>query len=360
MNAWIRMIAAALCMFIFASLSKPALLLAEPTPEETRAILEKSLSVVEIDKEIARIEQQQRDIAARLTSLERELLDKDRLVAEKRGQAGAVLRAYYMGDRDVLLSALFSTKNWNDMLLMWEYYNIIVEHDHKLLHTYMADYRQVRELDEQLQATQAELGALKTSLLAQRERVLGLQSDIDNALAQSADPETMKRLIAELSEFWQNIGIREVRQYFEALASVMQDLPEMITSDKDSLSIDGLNYTVQVKDDQLNAFLRSKNNLFDNFAFAFEQDRLVATGKRNDIIVAIQGHYTVEEEPQNSILFHVDHLLFNGLELPDTTRRSLEEQFDLGFYPKQIMPFLKATEVQIEDGLMKVKLTLNL
>lgn len=360
MNTWIRIIAAALCLFIFASLSKPALLLAEPTPEETRAILEKSLSVVEIDKEIARIEQQQRDIAARLTSLERELLDKDRLVAEKRDQAGAVLRAYYMGERDVLLSALFSSENWNDILLMWEYYNIIVEHDHRLLNTYAADYRQVRELDEQLQATQAELGALKTNLLAQRERVLALQSDIDSALAQSADPETMKRLIAELSEFWENIGIREVRQYFEALASAMQDLPEMITSDKDSLSIDGLNYTVQVKDEQLNAFLRSKNKLFDNFAFSFEQDRLIATGKRNDIIVTIQGHYTVEEEPQNSILFHVDHLLFNGLELPDTTRRSLEEQFDLGFYPKQIMPFLKATEVHIEDGLMKVKLTLNL
>jgi hypothetical protein len=58
-------------------------------------------------------------------------------------------------------------------------------------------------------------------------------------------------------------------------------------------------------------------------------------------------------------MFHVDHVVFNGLELPDTTRQALEEDFDLGFYPQKIVSFLHATEVSSADGILHVKLSLS-
>lgn len=58
-------------------------------------------------------------------------------------------------------------------------------------------------------------------------------------------------------------------------------------------------------------------------------------------------------------MFHVDHVVFNGLELPDTTRQALEEEFDLGFYPARIVSFLQATEVASSDGILHVKLSLS-
>jgi hypothetical protein len=65
-------------------------------------------------------------------------------------------------------------------------------------------------------------------------------------------------------------------------------------------------------------------------------------------------------EKSGAILFHVDELIFNGLALPDTTRRSLEEEFDLGFYPQKMVSFLKTKSVQIEDGKLIVKLSISL
>ncbi|MEC0179871.1 hypothetical protein P4H83_33950, partial [Paenibacillus favisporus] len=74
----------------------------------------------------------------------------------------------------------------------------------------------------------------------------------------------------------------------------------------------------------------------------------------------VQGHYSVEEQPQNSIMFHVDKLVFNGYELPDTTCRQMEEEFDLGFYPQQIVSFVKATEVKSTDKNLHVTLKLSM
>ncbi|MNP60875.1 hypothetical protein D3C76_1560010 [compost metagenome] len=87
---------------------------------------------------------------------------------------------------------------------------------------------------------------------------------------------------------------------------------------------------------------------------------ITAQGSREGINLKVEGHYTVENEPQNSIVFHVDRLLFNGLDLPDTTRKELENDFDLGFYPKKIVPFVEATEATIHKGTLIIKLKIAL
>lgn len=120
-----------------------------------------------------------------------------------------------------------------------------------------------------------------------------------------------------------------------------------------------MTYDLNLKEEDLNAFLHSQNKLFNNFAFTFNNGSVTAAGKDGDLSLRLQGHYTIQEEPVNGLMFHVDSIVFNGLELPDTTRASLEEEFDLGFYPSKIVSFLHATEVDSKDGVLHVRLGLS-
>lgn len=360
MKLWIRCLACMLVIALFISASKPIVIQAEPTEEETRQILEKSLSIVEIDREIERIQQQIQTLTLQTDDLKKQIHEKNEQIQSKRDQAGQVLRAYYMGDRNTLLTALFSLDSLQQFFMVFDFYSIIMEQDHEILNTYASEFKELEQAEQNYLSKQNELGAVLSKLQEQRTRVLALQSDINNQLTHSTDADKLKALIDELTSFWQNIGMYEVRSYFQALADTMQDLPSLIKNTKDALVINGLNYTITLKEDDLNQFLRNKNEMFQNFAFQFEKDQLAAVGERNNIKVEIKGHYTVENSPENCILFHVDHLLFNGLELPDTTRQQLEKEFDLGFYPSQLVSFIQATDVTIKDQVLQVKLKMDL
>jgi hypothetical protein len=117
--------------------------------------------------------------------------------------------------------------------------------------------------------------------------------------------------------------------------------------------------TISIREEDFNRFLKSENELFNHFNFTFAQDQIMVEGQQGTMKLRVEGHYTVENEPKNAILFHVDRLVFNGLELPDTTRNKLERDFDLGFYPQQLISYVKATEVRTLAGMLEVKLELN-
>ncbi|QYR20103.1 hypothetical protein KZ483_19885 [Paenibacillus sp. sptzw28] len=332
-----------------------------PEDDEIRGILEKSLSVVELDKEINRIEQQQQTITRQLKE-SRENLERQRAAIDKhREDAGKVLRAYYTGERDVLLAAILSSDSFADFLAMMDYFDVIFSNDQLTLDRYSKQYNELKKGVARLGKESEQLDQVGEQLKAQRERVTVLQHDVDSSLSGRSDADKLRLMISELTSFWQNVGVYEVKRYFGALADAMKNLPEWVQKNKDMLEIDGFNYTLTIPENKLNAFLRGQNPLFDNFAFVFEHGVLSVTGKRDGLDVKISGHYTVEEiDTGNAIIFHVDELIFNGLALPDTTRKSLEDQFDLGFYPQKIVSFLQAKSVAVEDGKLIVKLSVNL
>lgn len=167
------------------------------------------------------------------------------------------------------------------------------------------------------------------------------------------------RLMEELQAYWKNVGLYEVKQHFKALANAMKNLPEFVKETPGIIQSSGLKTKLTISDDQLNEFLRKEDSRFDDFAFTFEDGRLTMEGDNGNIQVKIQGRYTVEDEPENAIRFHVDTLIFNGLELPDTTRADLEREFDLGFYPQKLIKYVKAKSVEMENGELIVQLTIG-
>lgn len=331
-----------------------------PLSEEEQEILEKSLSIVEIDREIARIESKQQDAERSMLHLNRELGKTEGQMLNSQERAGARLRAYYMGEREDLLTALLSVNSWKDFFKVLDYYELIMERDRDVLAAYKKDLAKLNKSRKQLSALASELAQMKTNLLMQRERVVELQRSVDGKLGSSTDPEHLQAMIEELTTYWENVGLHEVRRYFRALASAMMDFQDFLKDHQDSLVSDNGGYVLVIREEDLNAFLHSKNALLSNMAFIFEEEKIVATGSREGLNLRVEGHYTVENEPQNSIVFHVDQLVFNGLELPDTTRMELQNDFDLGFYPQKIVPFVKADEAVIQKGTLTVKLKLSL
>ncbi|MEK3951421.1 hypothetical protein [Paenibacillus sp. FSL H7-0703] len=332
--------------------------LAAPSHEENQ-ILQDSLSIVEIDHEIERISQEQQTLMQRQRELRSNLTVQQEQMTIQRKRAGSVLRSYYMGERDKLLSVVLGAKSIRQLLSLYDYYLLLISHDQDVLQEYESNYQSMRKTEQQVTQASMELETVKTNLLAQRKRIILLQSRVNDGVNASNDPDTLRKLIGEMTAYWENVGVYEVNKHFKALAQAMQDLPQFIQQQQGAMVTNGKVITISIREEDFNRFLKSENELFNHFNFTFAQDRIMVEGQQGTMKLRVEGHYTVENEPKNAILFHVDRLVFNGLELPDTTRNKLEKDFDLGFYPQQLISYVKATEVRTLAGMLEVKLELN-
>lgn len=330
-----------------------------PDNEETRRLLEQTLSSAEIEREILRITAQQKVLEKKVSLLSKQAADKEAAIADQQERAGAVIRSYYMGDRDSLLAALLSAKSISRMLALYDYYEIIIGQDRNILNQYEEQYKDMKSTITASPRSSKELEELKTALTEQKTRVAALNEEIEGGISASSDPQSMSALLNEFTRYWENIGIHEVKTYFKALSSAMNHLPQFVQSKSGMLTRKGMTYTLALKEEDLNTFLVSQNELFKDFAFHFNKGQVTASGTSGGLTLTLTGHYTIENEPVNGLMFHVDNVVFNGLELPDSTRQSLEEEFDLGFYPEKIVSLLHATEVESKEGVLYVKLSIS-
>ncbi|MBB3109038.1 hypothetical protein FHS18_001090 [Paenibacillus phyllosphaerae] len=333
---------------------------AVPSDDEIQSILEKSLSVVELDKEINRITLQ-KEAASRSLQQSRQALDvQEQNIKSHQAEAGKVLRAYYMGERNILLTALISSQSLDKLLSMLDYIDVLFSSDRQTLDGYLTAYRDLKQSITGLEEETQQLTVIEQQLQAQRARVVALEADVNEQLSGRSDEEKLRLMIEEMTNYWETAGLTEVKRYFKALSQAMKNIPDWLQDHKELLAIDGFNYTLDIPEQTFNSFLREQNELFETLDFTFAENRVTVAGQRDGMTLSISGHYTVEDEPKHGIYFHVDELLFNGLALPDTTRQSLEQEFDLGFYPQKIVSFLKAKSVQVEDGRLIIKFAINL
>ncbi|MDG0812185.1 coiled-coil domain-containing protein [Cohnella rhizosphaerae] len=332
---------------------------AEPLSETTRQLLEKGLSVVEIDREIERISGLREDTERTIAQNETKLAERQVAIAAQREKAGRVLRAYYMGRKEAMLGMLVNFKSLAGLLRSWDLMDTIFESDRRTLADFNREYEEIRKGQDKLKKDKDELSRVAAELASQRERVAALQSEIQSAIDGSENPALAQKQLEEMQAYWKSAGLYEVRRHFSALAKAMNKLPEWMKDHPEALKTKGLSTTLTLTDAQLNEFLRGQSELLKDFTVAFKPNLVSLHGKSGALEVAVTGTYTVENEPKNAIMFHMGSLVFNGLTLPDTTRDDLVRDFDLGFYPQQMMAYLKADSVSLEDGKLIVKLKIG-
>lgn len=322
-------------------------------------LLQKSLSITELDKDINQILVHEKAAVQERKRLEIMLQRQEKAFEQKREQAGRVLCSYYIGERDSILQAILTSTRVHHLFLRFEYLQLLFQTDYERLNDYKEQISVLYQLRNENAQLEKKLLDVRTRLVLQRDRLIKLQKQLDADVSASNNPAAMTKLIQQFTSYWQNIGLAEVRYYFRALAKSIGAFPHFIKNNSD-ISMQGTNYTITIREELLNQFLWKQDPMFQVLTFQFKDGVVIAKGERSNMSVRVEGHYTIESEPVNHILFHIDRTFFNGLQLPESTRRDLEQSVDLSFYPKKLVPFLKAKEVTIANKMIVVKLSLSL
>lgn len=335
--------------------------------QDTKDLLQKGLTIYEIDQELLRIKKEEAELQARLSAAEEQLQTAERSSAEAKAHAGKVIRSYYMGDRDHLWTLLFSSRSFSEVLASMEYLQMILRNDQLALNRHTEASQQLTKVKAGLNEAHAGLQQTRSRYLEQRERLAALQQEVDHTLAEHTEAAKLQQQMLDLNTLWFEKGVPMLRTYFQALGEALKQLPEIAATDSRSganLIMNGFNYTFQMTDQELNRFLRQKNEIFSDMTFRFTPGKMTAAGKKDDVSLQMTGSYELasKDEVKNNfyLRFRITELQFNGFILPSTTVDALEKDFDLGLYPQNIASFLQVTGVKIEEGQLSITLKLAL
>jgi len=333
---------------------------ADTPSADTNALVQKGLTIFEIDREVARLNDKDAAIAAQIGQAELDIEAQDAKVQATRQHAGRVLRAYYMGNRSSLWMTMLSASSLADALRLFEYLQMIATNDNKALRTYTESYKQLKSLKTGLEDSRAELQQTKAAYLQQRERLVQLQEELDRQLAENEEAQAIVQRIQTLNEQWQQQGLPLFQQYFNGLSTAFMDLPKLL-ADGSRLDMSSFkNPLFTLTDQDFNTFLLQTNHeLFQTLQFRFIAGELVASGGKDGNTLELHGSFTlVKGQTMNEVRFQVNRMLFNGYELPDTTIQDVMSRFQLAFQPKAFIPALDVDTVTMEDGKLVVKLVL--
>ncbi|CAM3433451.1 coiled-coil domain-containing protein [Marinicrinis lubricantis] len=328
--------------------------------EMYRHLLQKGLSVYEIDRELVRLENKQQEIQREMEEIKVQIGKQQQAMEIIQEQAGQVIRSYYMGQRDSLIEILFSADNLSELLAAIDFTQMIVKNDRRRLNQYVEAQHTLKEEMQQLSDTEQELTAIKQQFLLQREEQLKLQTEIARELSENEQADLIQQQIDELNRRWEETGLPLFEKYFEALADAMQDLPSVLVNDPNKLRRDGRYFVIELTDEELNDFLRNNNPIFELLSIRFANGQMIAEGKAEDAEISITGQYSLMTEPENFVDFTVTELKFNQFILPSSTAEQLKEEYNLAFYPSLVSDSVEVEEVTLEDGVLTLRVKIDL
>src|SRR5690606_10763785 len=85
---------------------------AELSLDDTRALLQESLTISEIDREVERLSGEEVIVGEQIQQTQAAIVQQSDTVERTRRHAGKVLRSYYMGERDQLWLLMLQTDNF--------------------------------------------------------------------------------------------------------------------------------------------------------------------------------------------------------------------------------------------------------
>jgi len=349
---------------IFTYLYHTRTVLAEDTSslelEEIRELLNKGLTIYEIDQELDRLTVKEAELAEEISEVSGQAAVQETIVAEKREHAAKVLRSYYKGKRDHLWLFIFRAENFYEALQTYYYLSLVYKHEQRILEEHALQYQELKRLLTRLEEDRTTLQTIKAEYIAQRERLVALQEELDQELAAREEGDAIMEEIQTLTELWETKGMPLFKYYLNELSVTINKLPEEIIAGG-NLSLQNGRFVLKITDQELTDFYRRHNPVdFENFEFSFADDDFSIYGIRDDTSVRINGYYELMEE-ENVIAFTLTRLVYNGFDLPDTTIRAMNEEFDLNFHPDQLdMPFkVQAKSVDIQDGTLTISFMLK-
>lgn len=354
-----RLIMIGLCCCLLLQLG-PRAVRAAPDSAEAHQLLEQGLTVYELDREIDRLNEQEKQLNVRLQQTAVQVEQAARLAEQHKQKTERIIRSYYSGERSTILLAALHVRSLRDALYVWEQLRAILESDRRSLDDYRAKVQSLKTAQAELESQRRQLVDTLSAYKAEKEKKLKAQQEVDKLLASNANRAALEKELEQTLSQWEERGLPLFQRYFTALSDVMPKLPEMLGQNNKMVSLKGLSPKVTIGDAELNHFLQTGSSALDGFAFRFGDNVITAGGSTDGVSITLDGRYVVENKPANAVRFVIDRLSFNSFRLPESTVRTVERQFDLSFYPSKLLPFLQATGVTIGGGQMTIDLKIGL
>ncbi|GAB2703049.1 hypothetical protein ACFQWB_01650 [Paenibacillus thermoaerophilus] len=324
---------------------------------EFKDILQKALSVKQIDEELVRLKEREDSMKIRISELETETVRQEQWAAETRKRAGRVIRSYYTGERQSLWLLLLSSKSLAQAVDLAIYLDRIISRDQMLLKQSVDAQKQLMALRNELNGQLAESARIRDTLLRERERQVELEASIAAALAEAEgeEAEALKQQIETLGMQWTEVGKPKFRTYFEGLKSALT-LENLMPRLGQTLNFDAKKVSFSIRDTVINELLREKNPLFEDFSFALKKGYMEGSGTNEGVFLSIRGQFAATEE--GLIRFKIEQLHFNEYALDESTIRALEEEFDLSFDPAELPGFKRngGVTVRHEDQQLYIEM----
>ncbi|MGN7470059.1 hypothetical protein [Brevibacillus sp. SAFN-007a] len=320
-------------------------------------ILQQHFTQKELERTLTLLKEEEtqtyRDIARIDLDLQRQKL----VIEAMQRHAGEVARAYYTGERANLLTLLLHAENFNQLLVMVDFYQLLYEYDMNRLQAYHDERTKLAAMQTDKHNRLALLRDLRQKYEQQLAEMLAIQAEKAKNVEKLDDPTAVEALMNHLVDDWEKRGLPAFQTFFGMLAKVMVQVPELATFDR--IQSDGLfNHTLTIKQSEFNQFLMEKDELFKQSRFTFEDNKLIVEGTYDHMELRLVGSYELVSPTQ--LKFHISELYFDGFALPQATVDEMEKAYDLGFYPELISPNIQVQGISLQNEELKLQLKLNL
>lgn len=331
----------------------PFLVRAEETLPIEQFILQQHFTQLELERNLGLLRQEENNLLRQIDDLDQQLTQKEGIILEERKRAGDTIRAYYTGERESLLSLLFETKDFNDLLLLIDFLQLLFEHDMAKLEQFQQERTQVAKLQVTKHEQLGKVKELRIHFEKQLAEIKRIQEEKEKNLKTLKDPTSVQSLMDHLILDWRNRGLPAFRNYFSSLAATMSEVNQLATLDHFETNLFKRSITLTIGQDEFNQFLASKNEIFKGSSFQFENEQLIVEGSIDQMNIKIIGQYELVSPTE--LKFHMNQLVFDGFDLPQTTIDELEQEYNLGFYPALINPKIEVEGLSLKDQKLELK-----
>lgn len=334
----------------------PLTAFAEPLPPLEQLILQQHFTQKELERTLGLIKQEESRLSGEIARLDLDMQRQKLVMEAMRRHAGEVARAYYTGERATLLTLLFNTENFNDFLLMFDFLQLLYERDMQRLEKFQEERVKMESLQADKLNRIAALQDLKKSYEKQLAEMMAIQAEKEQNLQKVGDATSVQSLMDHLIVDWRERGLPAFQTFFSQLSTVMFQVPELATPER--IQSDGLFlHTLTIKQDEFNQFLMTKDKLFQNSEFRFENDQLIVEGTYDHMQIKLVGAY--ELVSPKKLKFRIHELYFDGFALPSSTIEEMDQAYDFGFYPELISPNIQVQGISMANEELKLQLKIN-
>lgn len=330
---------------------------AEPPLPLEEIILQQYLTQKELERSLALMQEEEKKLQIEIAQLTLDMGKQASVIASMQKRAGEVARAYYTGERVSLMSLLFDAENFNDFLLLYDFLQLLYQRDLRTLDRYQNERNKLEQLQASKQNRLGTVTGLRERFENQLQQLLVIQAEKERNLSKLSDPTSVNSLMNDLMTEWQERGLPAFNTFFSELSAVMFQVAELATPERIS-SENLFSHTLTISEDDFNQFLMSKNELFNQAQFTFENDQLVVEGSYDLMNLRIVGRYELVSPKE--LKFHITKLTFDGFELPQTTMEEMEKKYNLGIYPSVISPNVNVESIRLTNQALTLKLKLDL